>query len=241
MKKGGKKIFLITAVLVLVMAGFYKVGISIFAADQFHFSIDSQLSPEIHKAIKQAVFESYGNSFASLSQAIKNVCPALKQVNLERCSNRKLYVQVQAMNPYVCIGDTVLTDMNVVVEKRCFIPASLENLPVIHQKNMFAKATITDELKQWILRLDPSVFALYDVIWLDDFSIELHDKNKNYQTILCSVCSAPDQSIRELCQRIIDEKSSGAQGTARHFLYTADIRFEKQIIICSRKGGACNG
>lgn len=241
MKKGGKKIFLITTLLILVMVGFYKIGVTIFAADQFHFSIDPQLSGEIHKAIKEAVYESYGNSFASLSYAIKKACPALKQVNLERCPNNKLYVQVQSMNPYACIGDTVLTDMNAVVEKSCFVPASLENIPVIHQKNVLGKVTITDEFKQWVLHLDPSVFALYDIIWNDDFSIELHDKNKNNQTILCSVCSAPDQSIRELCQRIIDEKSCGAQGTARRSLYTADIRFEKQIIICSHKGGACNG
>jgi hypothetical protein len=135
----------------------------------------------------------------------------------------------------------ILTTSGMVLDASCFIQEVVQPLPVIIQKNLLGKATITDEFKRWLLRLDPSVFAFYHIIWTDDFSIELHAKHDEKQTILCSVITVPDTNIRELCQRIFDEKIICAQGTARKYVYTADIRFEKQIIICSHKGGACHG
>ena len=241
MKNGGKKVFLIAAILLFAGFGSYRLGMHIFGAQQFHFSLDPKLSPAMHKAIKDAVYESYITALASLCGLVRDACPALEDMSIERRANNKIYVAVSSVQPYLCIGTSILTTTGTVVDKSCFTPKALEQLPAITQKNVFGKATITNEFKQWLLRLDPSVFALYDVVWNDDFAIELQDKQNDQQTILCSVSAAPDKSLRELCQRIIEEKTICAQGTARKYLYTADIRFEKQIIICSHKGGAYHG
>jgi hypothetical protein len=297
MKIGIKNVVLIAFVAV---AGFgtYRLGMHIFGAKQFHFSLDHKLSPSMQQAIKQAVYESYIPALSSLSDVIHKACPALEHISIERRANNRIYIAAKSMEPYVCIecfktvrldrssegaewrglhsfhsidpngalrpvcakvspgtqalgplvpsldegsderDILVFTTSGLVFDKSCFTREVLQPLPVIIQKKLFGKVTITDEFKQWLLRLDPSVFAFYEIIWTDDFSIELHDKHNEKQTILCSVTSMPDNNIRELCQRIFDEKSICAQGTARKYAYTADIRFEKQIIICSHKGGA---
>lgn len=241
MKSGGRKVFLMAALVATAGFGTYKVGMHIFGAHQFHFSLDPKLSPEMHKAIKQAVHESYINALASLCAVVQDACPALDQISIERCANNKIYIAARCLEPYLLIDRMVLTTSGALLDKSCFTHSSLEHLPVITQKNLLGKAAITHEFKQWLLQLDPSVFASYDIIWNDDFSIQLYDKQNNNQAILCSVSTVPDRSLRELCQRIIEEKVICAQGTARKYWYTADIRFEKQIVVCSNKGGACNG
>ncbi len=241
MKNGGKKVLLIAIIVAASGFGSYRLGTHIFGAHQFHFSLDPQLSPAMHKAITAAVYESHATDLASLCARMRHACPALEQVSVERRADNKMYIAAKGMDPYVCINTKVLTTSGVLVDNLCFNHDAFGSLPVITQKDLFGKATITDEFTQWLLRLDPSVFALYDVVWNDDFSIELHDKENAQQTILCSISTAPDKSLRELCQRIIEEKIICAQGTARKYVYTADVRFEKQIIICSHKGGAYHG
>ncbi len=240
MKKAGRKIFLV-AFCAITGFGIYRLGAQVFGAQQFHFSLDPQLSRATQKAIKEAVYESYVAPLASLCEKIHNVCPAVEQISVERCANNKIYIAVQSKRPYVCIDEYVLTCSGALVEKFDFEQKATVQLPIITQKNLLGKVTITDEFKQWLLQLDPSVFAFYEITRTDDYTIELKNKNNNQQSILCSVCTAPDKSLRELCQRIMDEKIAVVQGTARKYCYTADVRFEKQIIICSHKGGACNG
>ena len=285
MKFANKKILLIAALVAVAGFGTYRLGMHIFSAQQFRFSLDSKLSPAMHNAIKQAVYESYNFPLASVCDAINKACPALEHTSIERRADNKLYIAAKSMDPYVCIesqpvrldpsiryapsgrsewrglpdhperaceskgapnggesiNDIVLTSSGKTFDKACFTNEVLQPLPVITQKKLFGKATITDEFKQWLLRLDPSVFASYTVVWNDDFAIELQDKINEKQTIVCSVTTTPDKNVRELCQRIIEEKAICAQGTARKYEYTADIRFENQIIICSHKGGAVHG
>ncbi len=145
------------------------------------------------------------------------------------------------MQPYVCIGNDVLTTSGALVNKHCFIPEVVSQLPTITQKNHIGKATITDEFKQWLLQLDPSVFALYEITWVDDYEICLKGKQDHPNAIMCSVACLPNENVRKICQRIIENKIMHAQGTAHKYFYVADIRFEKQIVLCSQKGGACNG
>ena len=221
--------------------GMYRLGSHIFGIQGYQFSLDPKLSPAMHKAIKDAVFESYITALARLTESVKAACPALESISLERRANNSIYVAVDGMKPYVCIGSHVLTTAGALVSKDCFILGTLQNLPVITQKNILGKATITDEFKQWLLQLDPSVFALYDIIWADDYEICLTDKNVKRNAIMCSVACLPNENVRKICQRIIENKSMHAQGTAHKYFYTADIRFEKQIVLCSQKGGACNG
>lgn len=240
MKFGNKKALLM-ALVAIAGFGTYRLGTHVFGAQQFRFSLDRKLSPSMQKAIKEAVYESYITALSSLSETISKVCSALEHISIERRANNKIYITAKSADPYVRISELVLTSSGLVLDKACFTHEVLQPLPTIIQKNLLGKVTITDEFKQWLLRLDPSVFAFYEIIWTDDFSIELHDKHNEKQTILCSVTTIPDKNLRELCQRIFDEKIICAQGTARKYAYTADIRFEKQIIICSHKGGAVHG
>lgn len=241
MKSKGKKIFLLTIGLVCIGVGSYRWGSYIFNAQQFQFFLDSKLSPTMHQAIKDAVYESYGATLVELGNKIQQTCPALQQVRIEQRANNTLYVYADSVEPYLCIGDRILTKNGLLVESTHFASSSLKSLPKIVQKDSLNMAAVTNEFKKWLLRLDSLVFACYQVVWSDDYHIELKDKHAQAATILCSVDVVPDKNIRELCQRIIEEKAIDMQGTARGCWYTTDIRFEKQIILCSRKGGACHG
>lgn len=240
MKKGGKKSLLLIAVLFAVCGGSYRIGRAIFGSKEYSFSLDPQLSADMHKSIKDAVLESYFGSLALLGGLIQNVCPAAGVISIERCGNNVLHVSCKSETPYLLLADQfVLLKNEKIVEKKCFARMAIQHLAMIDIKNMHGQMVFSSEFKQWLLQLDESIFQNYAISWADDYEIYLTDKNDAHKNIICSVSNSIDESIREKCRQIIDEKGINAQGTARYC--SADIRFEKQIIICSQKGGACHG
>lgn len=240
MKKGGKKSLLLVALFFAVCGGSYRIGRSIFGSKEYSFSLDPQLSADMHKSIKDAVHESYFGSLALLGELIQNVCPAAGPISLERRANNVLHVSCKSETPYLLLADQfVLLKNGQIVEKKCFDQPAIQHVAKIDIKNMHDQMVFSSEFKQWLLQLDESIFAQYAISWADDYEIYLTDKKDAHKNIICSVSNSIDERIREKCQQIINDKSISAQGTARYC--SADIRFEKQIIICSQKGGACHG
>lgn len=241
MKKGGKKNVLLIAAFIMLCGGSYHIGTLIFGSKSYSFSLDPQLSDMTQKKIKAAVHESYFGSLALLGEVIQNVCPAAGAISIARLANNVLHISCRSEMPYLMLADQfVLLKNGQIVEKKCFTQKVIQSLAVIDIKNMNEGVSFSAEFKQWLLQLDESIFAQYAISWSDDYEIYLTDKNDAHKNIICSVSNSIDKSIREKCQQIIDEKINvHAQGTARYC--SADIRFEKQIIICSQKGGACHG
>lgn len=243
MKSHSKKIVFVTVLCLIGGLASYKLGHAIFGADKYHFSLDAQLSTAMHKAIKDAVNESGIMPLAGIAESVRTVCPAVANVAVERRANKSLHIIVEADKPYLCFaGKSVLLSSGSVVDKKCFKKAVLKDLPIVACKEHGdANSEVSPDFIQWLLHLDTDIFAQYAITWIDDYEICLQDKQDNHAMIMCSIDTPLDEKIRDVCQRIIGERIDHAQGTVRDYLYTADIRFEKQIIISLQKGGACNG
>ena len=238
MKSFGKKI-----IALLVLAGFisisiYKVSVAIFGADQYYFSIDPLLENNTHAKLCQSLKNKHYFSLHSIASTLKCACPALEHVSILRRPNNSLSIQCQSSAPYLRLtNDLMLLSNGAVVDKSWFSVSALEPIARIEFKNEMNENLLSQEGKEWLLSLDPAITKQYFVFWHDDYHIELRDyANKNIK-VICNVHNRFNEEIREKCQRIIESKKQ-AQGTARDFLYTADIRFEKQIILCTQKGGA---
>jgi hypothetical protein len=121
-----------------------------------------------------------------------------------------------------------------------FTPKALEQIPhvsIAQQANPFE---VSKEFVSWLKNLDPQIIKDFSISWSDDYQIYLQHKQMRMQTILAGVNTPVSGEIIQVCQQIVDQKINLEQGTAR-VLWCADIRFDKQIIVSSHKGGACHG
>lgn len=236
--RNSKKIgYVIT--LLMCAAGMYKLKGVIFTPSRCAFSFDSELSPVTKQAIKDAVKSSYLGPLSAISEQIQKICPAVEDVHIELRADKSIFVQVKKSNPYVCIAqDLVLLKSGKLVNAEYFSPEIINDLPHIMTATC---QPITEQFSKWLLKLDPLIVQQYSICFHDDYEIVLADKQDDHKKIVCSSFTAIDDEIKGMCQRIIDERLRSVQGTARSVCYRADIRFEKQIIVCSQKGGACHG
>jgi hypothetical protein len=238
---GNKNYSIVMIALIIIGAGSYRLGICIFGSDSYSFCIDSQLSASMQHAIKDVAHASCCLSLSRIAHAITQACPAVGAIALERRANKMLHVIITAGSPYLCFSDQhVLLKTGQIVDKESFAPMALNALPVVNCHDA-AAAQLSADFKHWLLQLDSTLFAHYAVTWKNDYEIYLGDKQDNHKSILCSVNTPVTEKMSHMCQRIIEKKKSDVQGTAQKSFLTADIRFEKQIIICSQKGGACHG
>lgn len=225
--------------LVLCAAGMYKLKGVIFTPSRCSFSFGSELSPSTKQAIKDAVKSSYLGPLSAIPAQIQKVCPAVNDVNVELRADKTVFVQVKKSHPYMRIGDDqILLRSGNVVSGHFFSSDVIAQLPHIMTAEL---KTITPHFSKWLLQLDPLIIEHYAICFHDDYEIVLADKHDNHKKIICSSFTVLDNEIKGMCQRIIDERLRAMQGTARSVCYCADIRFEKQIIVCSQKGGACHG
>ncbi len=239
MKGRNSKKFVYTFLVIVCAAGMYKLKGVIFTPSRCSFSFDSELSPTTKQAIKDAVKSSYLGPLAAIPHAIQKVCPAAGDINVQLTPDKTVHVRINKSNPYLRIAeDTVLLRSGKLVKADYFYKEVVEQLPHI---SIAQQGEISDQCKSWLLHLDPSLVQEYTICLHDDYEIVMADKIDQHKKIICSVFTPINDEIKGMCQRIIDERLRSMQGTARSVCYSADIRFEKQIIVCSQKGGACHG
>lgn len=236
--RNSKKIgYVIT--LMICAAGMYKLKGVIFTPSRCAFSFDSELSPTTKQAIKEAVKSSYLGPLSAIPQKIQEVCPAATDVTISLRADKTVFVQVNKSNPYLRIAaEDILLRSGKIVNAKYFCADIVNQLPQIMTA---AHQPVSPQFSAWLLKLDPDIVEQYSICFHDDYEIVLADKQDMHKKIICSSFTALDDEIKGMCQRVIDERLRSVQGTARSVCYSADIRFEKQIIVCSHKGGACHG
>ncbi len=82
MKTGYKKICVLTLLCAVSGIGLYRFSTHVFGIEGYQFSLDSKLSPAMHKAIKEAVYESYVISLSALTESLTQKCPALETISI---------------------------------------------------------------------------------------------------------------------------------------------------------------
>ena len=231
--------------LAFLGAGTYRLIAIIFATQQYTFAFDSFLSPSVQELIKTTVRKNNVQSFSCIAQCIKQEHPCIENLSIEQRTNKSIHVCLQSFSPLFCLNkNAVLLKNGCVVSYNNYSSNVLEKLPNITHvspQGEYCATGPSPAFKKWLLQFPRSLLSHYAIQWADDYEIYLIDQNKLYKTIVCSVLNAINEGMIEKCQCIIREKNMNAQGTAPSIFYTADIRFEKQIIICSQRGGAYHG
>lgn len=233
--------YLFATVGLAVCAGFgvWRLGVALFCADSYSFVFDHSLSASARAAIQNTVAQSGAISLDAIANLVAKTCPAAQAISVERCADKSLHVGVQVAEPVYCLAqDLVLLANNVVVAKECFEPAAVAPLPVIQFEAAMGAQELSTAGKAWLLSLDKSILEAFTITWRDDYEIYVKERNGR-TTLVCSVDTIVDEKMRHACSCIVQQKM--AQGTAPKKGYIADVRFEKQIILCSQKGGAVHG
>ena len=218
----------------------YQLGTAVFCAKTFSFCLDSRLSFPMQEAIKSAVHQTGIVSLPDLAACVQKVCLFVASVAVQRSACNVLKVSCTVHAPALCLADhSVMVANGSVADRSAFGAEALNDIPVIYGLSRYT--TPSSAFTQWILGLDHEVFDAYRITWADDYEIYLHDKQDEQKKIICSVANRVTQGVREQCRQIIQEKQTVVHGTAHRAPYTADIRFEKQIVICSHAGGVYHG
>ncbi|CAN5166809.1 hypothetical protein BH09DEP1_BH09DEP1_6070 [soil metagenome] len=229
------------ACLLLTVLGCWKVGNAIFAMDSYQLTINPLLSSNSKKIVKDIVAHNYNKPFCNLRDELLCACPAIKNIAVQRCANHQLKIDVDMHNPYMQIADTaVLLENGGVVSAQHFAVSALEKIPQIKIASGANPFEISKEFVAWLQSLNDQTLKDFSISWQDDYQIYLQHKQMPTQTILAGVNSLLNGEVIQVCQQIVDQKINLEQGTAR-VSWCADIRFDKQIIVSSHKGGASHG
>lgn len=241
----GKHIALVlfgtTMSTLLVVLCAWRAGNAIFSMDSYQLSINPLLSFSSKKIIKEIVAQNYDKSFSTLSEQLLKACPAIKNIAVQRCANHQLKIAIDMCSPFMRIADcAVLLDNDSVVHAQHFSPKALDEIPQVVMAQKANPFEISKEFVSWLKNLDEQIIKDFSISWQDDYQIYLQHKQMRMQTILAGVNTPVSGEIIQVCQHIVDQKINLEQGTAR-VSWCADIRFDKQIIVSSHKGGACHG
>lgn len=219
----------------------WRLGYSIFSMDAYKLTLNPLISVTSKKLIKQIVAHHYQSSFEQLSEQLLQACPAIKNVAVQHCADHQLKIFVDMHQPCMQLGEAaLLLENGSIVSKHHYAPASIEHLAQVQIASHADPFAISKELISWLQHLDKQILQDFSISWHDDYEIYLQHKQARAQTILAGVRTPVNGEIIQVCKQIVDQKINLGQGTAR-VSWCADIRFDKQIIVSSHKGGACYG
>lgn len=241
----GKHIALVlfgtTMSMMLVVLCAWRTGNAIFSVDSYQLTVNPLLSFSSKKIVKEIVAQNYDKPFRQLSEQLLKACPAIKNIAVQKCADHTLKIAIDMCNPYMKIADSgVLLDNGSVVHATHFTKKALEQIPQVIMAQQANPFEISKEFVSWLKNLDAQIIKDFCISWQDDYQIYLQHKQMRTQTILAGVNMPVSGEIIQVCQQIVDQKINLEQGTAR-VSWCADIRFDKQIIVSSHKGGACHG
>ena len=230
-----------TMSMLLVMLCAWRTGNAIFSMDSYQLSVNPLLSSYSKKIVKEIVAHNYDKPCPYLSDQLLKACPAIKNIMVQRCADHQLKIAIDVHDPYIQISDCgVLLDNGIIVHSQHFTEKSLEKIPQVQLAGYKDPFSLSKEFISWLKQLDSEVLNNFFISWSDDYQIYLQHKTARAQTILAGVNTPINGEIIQVCQQIVDQKINLEQGTAR-VTWCADIRFDKQIIVSSHKGGACHG
>lgn len=227
--------------LVLASVGCWRLSQEIFSISCHTCQLAPGLSRETKKIIKEVVAQHYTASFEQMVESLKQRCPAIKTVSMQRCADHRMHITLEVFEPTIKLGQTaVLLANNAIVPAHFFGPKALNQLPMIQLKQEAQPMQLSAECRVWLNNLDKDILNNFALSWHDDYHIYVQEKDNPKKIIVAGINTPLDKEIIEVCQHIMNQKIQLGQGTARES-WCADIRFDKQIIVSSHKGGACHG
>ena len=218
----------------------------LFSVDRYVFAFDGLLAPTTQTNIKDFIEKNAAfkrSSSAVIASELKKTFPCVEMVALELVAPRVLHIDIAATKPLVTINkNQVLVESNKVLDRGFFTVHRIDHLYDVQLAHIPALGEQCTVLTQAVQKLLPSFFSQYTVMWNDEFELALRDKNMPDFSIICNADTIPDFKVLEHCQQL--KNTIVQQGTAGHNVdqqWIADVRFDKQIILFSTKGGRTHG
>jgi len=212
---------------------YYK---SAFITGPYTYSLtsDPALSDIIIDACAHTIQKELRSSLPQLAQNIQQISPAIEQVRLYKDAHKKLQVSIQAAEPRICFNDhTVLLSTGNLIHKDSFNAHAYQETPSVQCAEHKNTHELSRAFKRWLLTMPTAIMATYMITYHDDYRIILQHKTMHTH-IICNVDTCMSEQLSKLCEQIIEQKMH--EGT-RALSYTADVRFENQIIVSSQKRG----
>lgn len=219
---------------------------SIFGVQSYHLKIDDRIVPSLNAQLAAHIqtLPSGVRVAPDLSaQAIQKQFPWVKSVSLFRIPTKIMQVAVAVDEPQVKINAFIITDHLRVLPVSTFIPSALSALPSLQVTFLNAESNIPPAFIPHAQTFTDERFSPYTLTWIDEFQARLTDKEQPQFTILFNAHSIPDTAMFAHCssiKKLLEERGSFA-GRHKGTRWVADVRFERQVILFSEKGGITHG
>lgn len=220
--------------------------VCLFSVDRYVFAFDPLLAGTTQTSIKKFVENrpSFKKSCPALiAEELKKNFPCIEIVALELIAPRVLHVDIAATKPLVTINkNLVLADCQMVLSRELFASHRIDRLYDVKSMHIPALDKPHAALTESVKKLLPRLFSFYNVLWNDEFEVVLCDKHNPGFSIICNADTIPNTQTLNHCEQL--KAAIVQQGTAGHppqQQWAADVRFDKQIILFSTKGGRTHG
>ena len=238
----------------LIVVGVLIIGISVKvvcgrlnAVHAVTVAVDSRLATDVQKKVVAFVHENTVHKKLSAPQLfaqLQQQFPCVQSLTAHFCAPGVLHCEVEAATPLVVLNNKqVVMENNQLFARELYADRSVRFLYNVTQDAPQQTMHIAPQFAATMHKLLPGIFTEYHVQWIDDKQVKLLDKTQPDFTIICSATKVPDQKMLAQCNKLKSdiEQTQLLEKKPRKQQWTADIRFENQIILVGEKGGLVNG
>lgn len=241
------RIVLKTLLSATLVVGFWQASKfcnAMLAASYYTFTFDPLLSDIQQEKIIFAVRHTGITQIDELAHLIKEKCPAVNNVVIQRMANKSWHIEVTASSPFMIVNaDWVLNQQGNLVSHSLYTSQSLVHIPSITMKvSKNTAPSLSPIFRQWLAGLDAAILKNYTIHWHGDYEIWLREKKNPTYALICTCLKALHPELIAYCEGIQKGTEGKANKTATKKPVVADVRFEKQIVLSAAKGeGVLNG
>lgn len=220
---------------------------SMFGIRQYDLKVDDRIVPNLNAQL----FAYIQNLPCGMrvtpdvsAQEIQKQFPWIQSVSFFRIPTKTMQIAVTVGEPQVKVNAAVVTDQLRMLPASTFVPTALSQVPVLHVDfHNVNRAEIPQAFIPHAKTFTDERFKQYNISWIDEYRARLIDKEYPQFAILFNAHSIPDAAMFAHCALIkkqLEERGSFA-GRQKETRWVADVRFDRQVIVFSEKGGIAHG
>lgn len=213
------------------------------------FTFDNRLSSEVSEHIALAIEQHAraGNQYADIVADITQTFSCIDGIALHHCAPGTLHCTVTSVRPLIQVNDAyVVSDHGLLITPDCFSPMAMRSLRTMRVDDLNEHARMSDTFVATAKTLISGLLDQFDARWIDDKKMIMQEKAAPHFSIICNAQTVPDKEMLACCQQLKHDiasskirptlirasgsASSGGREISKTQQWSADIRFEHQII-----------
>ncbi len=230
----------ITAITIVCAIGLKKLTKHLFTVERVVFSVDSLIAADCQQQVV-AVVNEYKDQFSfhpkEVIALLQHQFPWIKSVVVSYVPTNVIQMVIRAHEPICIINHAqVLLTNDIRVEPIVYNAAYLVPLPNV---TVDGDREDSDLLRALLQHIPAHLLSSYELEWVNEMKILLHDKHQRKFAIVCDSARLPDDALLARCNTIkydLEKRGTFTKNTKK--LWVADVRFENQIVV---SGGTYDG